>query len=234
MSFTRWLYMNNQEKVKVLLYIIPVLVLSYLLDMVLGPWFILSLAIGFLAAVPILAYKNLWYVNIIASKYDEQLTINYKQVLKQSFGSWVVNGLFAILLIVIVSAIGLLAIASGVWLLMVLTIILAVGALLVYVTIGKLAYYVILSNIKNDQLAVSDYFNNFVDIYKDNFKFVLITTIKAAIYTFIIVVLLSFGSIAAYTSGSTVLFALVSLAISFVVYWVDITVIQNLAREYTK
>lgn len=234
MSFTRWLYMNNLEKIKVLFYILPALVLSTVANSVFTSNFIISIIIGILIAVPILAYKNLYYVNIIAKKYNEHLTIDYKTALKQSLASFVVNGLFMILIIIIVIAIWLVSIAASLGGLTLFAVILSIVGFITYLTLDKLSYYVILCNLESNQLTINDYFNNFIDIYKDNLKFVMITTVKALLYSFVFVILLSFISIYGYEINSQILIFLTSWMISFVVYWVDISQIQYLAREYTK
>lgn len=234
MSFTRWLYMNNLEKIKVLFYILPVLALSLAVDFIFESYFIISIIIGILVTIPILAYKNLWYINIIASKYNQKLITDYKTSLIQSFASFIVNGLLTVLIVVIVISIWLVSIASGIGLLTIVAIILTVAAFIGYLTLNKLSYYVMLHNLELNQLTLGDYFNNFVDVYKHNLKFVLITVTKAITYSFVIVVLLSFISIYAYEINSVVLIVLSSLLISFVVYWIDVTTIQYLAREYTK
>lgn len=234
MSFTRWLYMNNKEKMKILLYILPAIIGSYLIDMVISDKLITSLTIGFIISIFITTYKNKCYVNIIAQKYNKKFHVSLKQAFSQTVGATIVNSLFAILLIVICSALWLLSLAFMFVPLFIVAIVVTIASLISYVTLSKLSYYVILENAEYEELALIDYLKNFGDVYIENFKLVILTMIKVLVYSFICVLLLSFIAIFGYNIQSTIITVSTSLLISFVVYWVDITAIQYLTREYTK
>lgn len=234
MSFTRWLYMNNQEKMKVLLYILPVLVAAYLIDLIIDQWFVASLLVGIVTTIVVAGYKNKYYINIIASKYDRDIKTDFKAALIQSLGAVIVNSLFGLLLVVIVGSLWLVSIATVMMPIALIALVATIASLIGYATLTKLGFLVILDNIANEQLQLTDFFNNFVDVYKDQFKPVLKVTVKALAYSFVLVVLLSFFSIYAVEIDSKPLILVSSLVIGFVIYWIDITVIQYLIREYTK
>lgn len=234
MSFTRWLYMNNQEKIKILLYILPAIIGSYIIDMVITDNFVISIIMGLIISILVTGYKNKYYVNIVAQKYNDKLHVSFKQSLNQTLGATIINGLFAMLLIVICGSLWLLALAFMVFPLFLLAILATIASLICYVTLSKLSYYVILENAEYEELAITDYLKNFGDVYIENFKQVTVTMIKDLIYSFICVLLLSFITIFGYSISSSIITIASSLLISFVVYWIDITAIQYLTREYTK
>ncbi len=234
MSFSRWLYMNNQEKMRILLFILPVFILSYAINLGLDEYLLIDATAIIIMAIPIFAYKNFLYVNKVANKYNPALKISFKAILVQTLAAIIVNSVFVLVMLVTAISIWLLAVATGFGWIVLIAFVLSLGVIFGYATLGKLTYYVILHNIEHQQLGFKDYLNNFVAIYERNLKFVSITTLKALAYSFTAVVFLSLVSISGYDNSIGWLIILTSVAISLVIYWIDITVIQYLAREYTK
>lgn len=234
MSFTRWLYMNNDEKMKILMYILPVFIISYIIESAISKFTIISIIVGLIITIVITAYKNKYYVNIIANRYIPQLTVTLKQTLIQNLAATVVNGLLAGLLIVICGAMWLLTLATMSWLIFIAAAILSLISIIAFIAVSKLSFIVLLKNAEDKELTFRSFFNIFPDVYQTYFKLVLKTQLKALAYSFIIVVILSFVSIYASNNGATVLMIITSLITSFVVYWVDVTVVQYLIREYSR
>lgn len=234
MSFTRWLITNKTEKLKILLYILPVLVISYILDRLLSDWVVISIIIGFMTTILITACKYKFYVNLIAKKYNNQLEVNLQQALIQCLGGIVVNGLFAGLFIVIAVAIWLLAVATMAWPIFIIAIVVSIAGVIVFFTMDKLSIFVLLENATDNSLTFKSFIYQFPDLYQTYFKLGLKTTLKAIIYSFIAVLILSIITIIPLNTNINWLLILISLFVSFVVYWIDITAVQYLIREYMR
>lgn len=234
MSFTRWLNMNNAEKMKILLYLLPVIIVAYGIDKLVGDWVVISYLIGVVTTLFLTGVKYMYYVNIIAQKYNKKLQVSLKQSLIQCAGALVVNGLFAGLFIVIAVSIWLVALATMSLLMFLVAIISSVIGVIAFLTIDKLSLFVLLANVEDNNLTFKGYVTKFPDVYQAQFKIVLTTTIKAILYSFIAVLILSIITIIPLNTNITWLLIIISLLVSFVVYWIDITAVQYLIREYTR
>lgn len=234
MSFTRWLYMNNKEKIIVFVKLLPIIIISFIISKLTSDHLLISAICSIGVVIFGLAFKNYIYIRVIAKKYDQDLDVTYQQMLIQSLGMLITNSLLMLVTIVGIGSFWLITIASKLAILNICAFILSLIGVVIYVMLGKLGYYTILDNIKNNKLSLSEYLNGFSRIYVANYRFILKLVLKLLCYNLVIGTVLSIISIQTAVGGYTALALIISIFSTFTISWIEITSIQYLSREYTK
>lgn len=232
MGYIKYLTFNNKEKMNVLLHIFPAVIIYMGMQAITGSSLIAMIFIMPVVALFVYGYKTMQYINIISNKYDASIHIDFKQSLMQTIGAVVINTTVTIILILINAIVWIITIVSNLWVLSFVALFCTVLSVFVFATVDKLVLYVIYENMIANTLGIKDYLNNFEIVYKENFRFVFMTMIKVVILSFIITVILSLISINAMSSGSYIVTnIIVSVVMSFLIYWVDVTAIQLLINR---
>lgn len=229
MGFFSWLFYNKKEKMLVLLHIAPALIVYLGFQTLTGSSIIAGLLIMPPVAVFVYAYKTKVYINVISKKYNPQLKLDYKQSLNQTIGALIINATVVMVLILINFVIWLFAIFSSIGLLSFVALAISVISFLVFTAVDKLGLYVIAANLQNGKLGIRDYLNNFESIYKEHFKFVFKTMSKVVVLSFVLsyfLALFAYSITSTYSLLYVIITGILSLAMSFAIYWVDITAIQ--------
>lgn len=234
MGFFSWLFYNKKEKMLVLLHIAPALIVYLGFQTLTGSSIIAGLLIMPPVAVFVYAYKTKVYINVISNKYNPQLKLDYKQSLNQTIGALIINATVVMVLILINFVIWLFAIFSSIGLLSFVALAISVISFLVFTAVDKLGLYVIAANLQNGKLGIRDYLNNFESIYKEHFKFVFKTMSKVVVLSFVLsyfLALFAYSITSTYSLLYVIITGILSLAMSFAIYWVDITAIQLFAPK---
>lgn len=234
MGFFSWLFYDKKEKMLVLLHIAPALIVYLGFQTLTGSSIIAGLLIMPPVAVFVYTYKTKVYINVISNKYNPQLKLDYKQSLNQTIGALIINATVVMVLILINFVIWLFAIFSSIGLLSFVALAISVISFLVFTAVDKLGLYVIAANLQNGKLGIRDYLNNFESIYKEHFKFVFKTMSKVVVLSFVLsyfLALFAYSITSTYSLLYVIITGILSLAMSFAIYWVDITAIQLFAPK---